>query len=67
MFELITQSVPLTVGGLAFIALASDPEKPCGPQAEKPAESITDHLRAMANHARSVSVLIARKSGLTGD
>ena len=38
-----------------------------GPSAKHPAKTITDHLRAMANHARAVAVLIARKSGAGGD
>ncbi|MFF4163759.1 hypothetical protein [Streptomyces sp. NPDC001741] len=67
MFDLITQTVPVTLGCLTLIALASDPIAPCGRSAKRSAESITDHLRAMANHARSISVLIARKSGVTGD
>ncbi|WLQ51291.1 hypothetical protein P8A21_29105 [Streptomyces poriferorum] len=67
MFDLIAQTVPVTLGGLSLIALASDPVAPCGPSSEQTAQSITDHLRAMANHARSITVLIVRKSGATGD
>ncbi|WP_329328470.1 hypothetical protein [Streptomyces mirabilis] len=67
MFDLIAQSVPVTLGCFSLIALASDPVAPCGPSAKQPAKTITDHLRAMANHARAISVLIVRKSGMTGD
>ncbi|MFF3146251.1 hypothetical protein ACFVRU_32170 [Streptomyces sp. NPDC057927] len=67
MFDLIAQSVPVTLGCFSLVALASDPVAPCGPSAKQPAETITDHLRAMANHARAISVLIVRKSGMTGD
>ncbi|GAA4793879.1 hypothetical protein GCM10023329_52950 [Streptomyces sanyensis] len=67
MFDLIAQTVPVTLGCLSLIALASDPIAPCGPSAKRPAETITDHLRAMANHARAVTVLIIRKSGAAGD
>jgi hypothetical protein len=66
VFDLITQSVPFTLGCLSLIALASDPVAPCGQLAKRPAESITEHLRAMANHARAISVLILRKSGAGG-
>ncbi|MEH0580230.1 hypothetical protein [Streptomyces sp. B21-108] len=55
------------LGLLWLVALASNPIAPCGPSAEHPAQTITDHLRAMANHARAVAVLIARKSGAGGD
>jgi hypothetical protein len=67
VFDLIAQTVPFTLGCFSLIALASDPVAPCGPSAKKPAESINDHLRAMANHARAISVLIVRKSGAGGD
>ncbi|WP_406147270.1 hypothetical protein [Streptomyces sp. NBC_01012] len=67
MFDLIAQTVPVTLGCLSLIALGSDPVAPCGPSAKQSAETITDHLRAMANHARSISVLIIRKSGVAGD
>ncbi|MFE6188736.1 hypothetical protein ACFQ6U_30370 [Streptomyces sp. NPDC056465] len=66
-FDLITEAVPVTLGSLSLIALGSDPVAPCGPSAKRPAETITDHLQAMANHARSISVLIIRKTGVTGD
>ncbi|MFI1212031.1 hypothetical protein ACH4UV_31025 [Streptomyces sp. NPDC020802] len=66
MLDLIAQSVPITLGCFSLIALASDPFEACGPSAKQPAETITDHLRAMANHARAVSVLIVRKTGVTG-
>ncbi|MGW3487087.1 hypothetical protein [Streptomyces sp. NPDC001054] len=67
MLDLITQTVPVTLGCFSFIALASDPIAPCGPSAKQSAETITDHLRAMANHARAITVLIVRKSGAAGD
>lgn len=67
MFDLITQTVPITLGCFSLIALASDPVAPCGPSAKRPAETITGHLRAMANHARAITVLIVRKSGVAGD
>ncbi|MFE0846495.1 hypothetical protein [Streptomyces rochei] len=67
MFDLITQTVPVTLGCFSLIALASDPVAPCGPSAKRPAETITGHLRAMANHARAITVLIVRKSGVAGD
>ncbi|MGW2352127.1 hypothetical protein [Actinacidiphila glaucinigra] len=67
MFDLIAQTVPVTVGCFSLIALASDPIAPCGPSAKRPAETITDHLRAMANHARAITVLIIRKSGASGE
>ncbi|WP_059211733.1 hypothetical protein [Streptomyces canus] len=63
----LTQVVPALLGLLWLVALASNPIAPCGPSAEHPAQTITDHLRAMANHARAVAVLIARKSGAGGD
>ncbi|MFI6370856.1 hypothetical protein [Streptomyces sp. NPDC050546] len=66
MFDLIAQTVPFTLGCFSLIALASDPVAPCGPSAKKSAETISDHLRAMANHARAISVLIVRKSGAGG-
>ncbi|WP_053913268.1 hypothetical protein [Streptomyces sp. TP-A0875] len=67
MFDLITQTVPVTLGCFSLIALASDPVAPCGPSAKRSAETITGHLRAMANHARAITVLIVRKSGVAGD
>ncbi|MFC8712428.1 hypothetical protein ACFUCQ_21235 [Streptomyces sp. NPDC057197] len=66
MFDLIAQTVPVTLGCLSLIALGSDPAAPCGPSTTQPAVTITDHLRAMANHARAISVLILRKTGATG-
>ncbi|MEU2495464.1 hypothetical protein [Streptomyces sp. NPDC007883] len=66
MFDLIAQTVPVMLGCFSLIALASDPFAPCGPSAKRSAGTITDHLRAMANHARAISVLIIRKSGATG-
>ncbi|MEE1759731.1 hypothetical protein [Streptomyces sp. SP18BB07] len=62
----LTQTVPALLGLLWLVALASNPMAPCGPSARHPAKTITDHLRAMANHARAVAVLIARKSGARG-
>ncbi|MGV9610295.1 hypothetical protein ACWDR2_42335 [Streptomyces sp. NPDC003631] len=67
MFDLIAQTVPVTLGCLSLIALASDPIAPCGPSAKGPAQTISEHLRAMANHARAITVLIVRKSGAAGD
>ncbi|MET9899802.1 hypothetical protein [Streptomyces sp. NPDC006446] len=67
MFDLIAQTVPVTLGCFSLIALASDPVAPCGLSAKQPAETITEHLRAMANHARAISVLVVRKSGVSGD
>ncbi|MFJ2764880.1 hypothetical protein [Streptomyces prasinus] len=67
MLDLIAQSVPITLGCFSLIALASDPLEPCGPSAKRSAETITEHLRAMANHARAISVLIVRKTGVTGN
>jgi hypothetical protein len=66
VFDLIAQAVPFTLGCFSLIALASDPVAPCGPSAKQSAETITDHLRAMANHARAISVLIVHKSGMGG-
>ncbi|MFD4918891.1 hypothetical protein ACFWNR_37525 [Streptomyces virginiae] len=67
MFDLITQIIPFAMGTVSFVALASDPIAPCGPEARRPAETIAEHLRAVANHARAVVVLIARKTGAAGD
>ncbi|MET4923693.1 hypothetical protein P3L51_15240 [Streptomyces sp. PSRA5] len=67
MLDQIAHSVPITLGCLSLIALASDPVAPCGPEAKQLAETVTGHLRAMANHARAISVLIVRKSGVAGD
>ncbi|MDT0567719.1 hypothetical protein RM704_09590 [Streptomyces sp. DSM 3412] len=63
----LAQIVPAMLGLLWLVALASNPIAPCGPSAKHPAKTITEHLRAMANHARAVAVLIARKSGAGGD
>ncbi|MFI7300146.1 hypothetical protein [Streptomyces sp. P3] len=63
----LAQIVPALLGFLWLVALASNPIAPCGPSAKDPAKTITDHLRAMANHARAVAVLLARKSGAGGD
>ncbi|WP_405948873.1 hypothetical protein OG588_22480 [Streptomyces prunicolor] len=63
----LTQIVPALLGLLWLVALASSPMAPCGPASKHPAKTITDHLRAMANHARAVAVLLARKSGAGGD
>ncbi|MGW6848983.1 hypothetical protein ACWGCK_09505 [Streptomyces virginiae] len=67
MFDLITQIIPFALGTVSFVALGSNPIAPCGPEAKQPAETITEHLRAVANHARAVVVLIARKTGAAGD
>ncbi|MFK0202781.1 hypothetical protein [Streptomyces lavendulae] len=66
MLELINQTVPLVMGSISFVALASNPVAPCGPEAQKQAETIREHLRAVANHARAIMVLIIRKTGATG-
>jgi hypothetical protein len=66
MLDLIAQTVPFTLGCFSLIALASDPVAPCGPSAKQSAETITEHLRAMANHARAITMLIVRKSGAGG-
>ncbi|MFF8992717.1 hypothetical protein ACF09H_22815 [Streptomyces sp. NPDC014983] len=63
----IGQIVPAVLGVTWLIALASNPMAPCGQSATGPAVSIRDHLRAMANHARAISVLIAKKIGAGGD
>ncbi|MFF0094899.1 hypothetical protein ACFYSF_33850 [Streptomyces canus] len=63
----LAQIVPALLGILWLVALASNPIAPCGPSADHPAKTITDHLRAMANHARAVAVLLARQSGAGGD
>jgi hypothetical protein len=62
----LPQFMQVMLGCVSFIALASDPVAPCGPSAKQPAETLTGHLRAMANHARAISVLVARKSGASG-
>ncbi|WP_405532949.1 hypothetical protein OG592_37150 [Streptomyces avidinii] len=67
MFDLITQTIPFAMGTISFVALASDPVAPCGHDAKREAETVTDHLRAVANHARAVMVLIIRKTGATGN
>ncbi|WP_432015761.1 hypothetical protein [Streptomyces cucumeris] len=67
MYQLIAQAVPFALGCFSLFALASDPVAPCGRSAKQSAETITGHLRAMANHARSITVLIVRKSGAGGD
>nr|WTB35288.1 hypothetical protein OG781_42710 [Streptomyces sp. NBC_00830] len=67
MFDLITQTIPFAMGAVSFVALASDPIAPCGPEAKRPAETITEHLRAVANHARAIMVLINHKTGATGN
>ncbi|NEB14840.1 hypothetical protein G3I32_39505 [Streptomyces coelicoflavus] len=61
------QIVPGLLGFIWLIALLSNPFAPCGVSAAGPAVSIWDHLRAMANHARAISVLIVRKTGAGGD
>ncbi|MCL6737399.1 hypothetical protein [Streptomyces neyagawaensis] len=66
MFDL-TQIIPLALGAVSLVAIASDPYAPCGNEAKQQAETITDHLRAVANHARAVVVLIVRKTGAAGD
>ncbi|MGW8767688.1 hypothetical protein ACWGN5_34965 [Streptomyces sp. NPDC055815] len=67
MFELISQSIPIALGTVSIVAVASDPFAPCGTEAKREAETIRDHLRAVANHARAVVVLIVRKTGAAGD
>lgn len=57
------QIVPTLFGLLWLVAMASDPLAPCGPSAGRRADTVTDHLRAIANHARAIAVLIARKTG----
>lgn len=66
MFD-ITQIIPFALGTVSLVAVASDPYAPCGNEAKQEAETITDHLRAVANHARAVVVLIVRKTGAAGD
>jgi hypothetical protein len=63
----LTQIIPLALGTVSLVAIASDPYAPCGNEAKQQAETITDHLRAVANHARAVVVLIVRKTGAAGD
>ncbi|GGQ04412.1 hypothetical protein GCM10010233_21360 [Streptomyces pseudogriseolus] len=58
--------VPTLVGGLGLLALGSSPNGPCGGAATSPAVTITDHCRAICNHARSLVVLIVRRSGAAG-
>jgi hypothetical protein len=60
------QIVPALLGIVWLIALASNPLAPCGPSATGSAVSIRDHLRAMANHARAISVLLAKRAGVDG-
>ncbi|MEV0988006.1 hypothetical protein [Streptomyces sp. NPDC049949] len=67
MFDLLAQTIPYALGTVSLVALASDPVAPCGTSAKAPAETITEHLRAVANHARAISVLIIRKTGAAGD
>ncbi|MFD7072305.1 hypothetical protein ACFV97_34295 [Streptomyces sp. NPDC059913] len=67
MFELVSQSIPIALGTISLVAIASDPFAPCGTEAKHEAETIREHLRAVANHARAVMVLIARKTGATGN
>jgi hypothetical protein len=67
VFDLITQTIPFALGTVSLVAVASDPFAPCGTKAKQQAETITDHLRAVANHARAVMVLIIRKTGAAGD
>ncbi|WP_329435847.1 hypothetical protein OG564_34380 [Streptomyces sp. NBC_01280] len=59
----LSQIVPALLGITWLIALASNPIAPCGPAATRPAATVRDHLHAMANHARAIAVLIARKIG----
>ncbi|MER7540058.1 hypothetical protein ABTX77_35560 [Streptomyces sp. NPDC097704] len=66
MFDLIAQTIPFAMGTVSFVALASDPLAPCGPEAKRPAETIAEHLRAVANHARAIMVLIIHKTGAAG-
>ncbi|MGC4997284.1 hypothetical protein [Streptomyces sp. DT195] len=63
----IGQIVPALLGITWLIALASNPMAPCGQSSTGPAVSIRDHLRAMANHARAISILIAKKTGAGGN
>jgi hypothetical protein len=63
----LTQIIPLALGTVSLVAIASDSHAPCGTQAKRQAESITDHLRALANHARDVVELIVHKTGTAGD
>ncbi|MGW7416125.1 hypothetical protein [Streptomyces sp. NPDC054863] len=67
MFEFVTQFIPLTLGTVSLVAVASDPLAPCGTKAKQEAETIREHLRAVANHARAIMVLVARKTGAAGD
>ncbi|MEV6329633.1 hypothetical protein [Streptomyces sp. NPDC051909] len=67
MLDLITQTATLAMGTISLVALASDPLAPCGTDAKREAETIRDHLRAVANHARAVMVLLVRKTGAAGD
>ncbi|MGW2423347.1 hypothetical protein ACWC0C_29555 [Streptomyces sp. NPDC001709] len=66
MITVFTQLVPAILGGLWLVALGSNPAAPCGLTASTPAVTITEHLRAIANHARAIAVLIAKKTGANG-
>jgi hypothetical protein len=59
--------LPTLLGCLGLIALASNATAPCGTRAKKAATTVTDHLRAITNHARAIVAAITNRSGLNGD
>lgn len=65
MFDLASL-VPDLVGGPGLPVLGSSPNGPCGEMETSPAVTLTDHCRAIRNHARSLVVLIVRRSGAAG-
>ncbi|MFD0169086.1 hypothetical protein ACFVJH_33825 [Streptomyces decoyicus] len=63
MYEALGQTVPTLLGVLALVSLGSDPAAPCGTESETRAETIGEHIRAVANHCRAIAQLITRRTG----
>lgn len=53
-------------GATMRAALLADRMGPCRPGNKSRAVTVRGHLRAISNHARAASALIARKTGATG-
>ncbi|MEU3528588.1 hypothetical protein AB0E62_32860 [Streptomyces sp. NPDC038707] len=62
---MLTQLIPAVLGFTWLVALGSNRAAPCDPPrpAKRPP---SEHLRAMANHARVIAVLIAKRTGANG-
>ncbi|MFD7316007.1 hypothetical protein [Streptomyces sp. NPDC056730] len=67
MLNTIGSFLPTLLGCIGLVALASNTTGPCGTRADRPAATVTEHLRAIANHARAIVATITNRSGLNGD